>query len=61
MKPAIYQSIKIELEMLESKKLEEYKLVGFIENLIFNGFLIMDNNVSCHYCNKFLYDSHQQR
>ena len=43
MKPAIYQSIKIELEMLESKKLEEYKLVGFIENLIFNGFLIMDN------------------
>lgn len=43
MKPAKFQSIKIVIEMLEQVKLNDYKLVGCIENLIFNGYLILDN------------------
>jgi len=46
MSPAKYQSIKMEVEMLNQEKLDDYKLVGCIENLIFNGYLILDNKNS---------------
>jgi len=46
MNPAKYQSIKMEVEMLNQEKLNDYKLVGCIENLIFNGYLILDNKNS---------------
>jgi len=42
MKPAEYQSFIIEIEMLERKLLEKYKLVGTLDNLIFEGYLIVD-------------------
>ncbi len=42
MKPAEYQSFIIEIEMLERKILDKYKLVGTLDNLIFEGYLIVD-------------------
>ena len=42
MKPAEYQTIKIDIDFLKNKKLKEYKLCGTIDNLIFVGFLIVD-------------------
>ncbi len=43
MKGAEYQSILIEIEIKDKKKiLENYKLVGTLENLIYAGFLIVD-------------------
>jgi DNA topoisomerase-1 len=43
MKAAQYQSILIEIEIKEKKNiLEDYKLVGTLENLIYEGYLIVD-------------------
>jgi DNA topoisomerase-1 len=38
-----YQNITIEIEMLKRKLLTSYKLVGNLENLIFLGYLIVDD------------------
>jgi DNA topoisomerase-1 len=46
MKPAEFQTIKIEIDFLKNKKLKEYKLCGTIDNLIFVGFLIVDGKVA---------------
>lgn len=43
MKSAKYQYIKIEIEMLEQEKLKDYLLLGYIENLIFDGYLVLEN------------------
>jgi len=43
MKAAEYQNITIEIEMLGRKILLAYKLVGNLENLIFVGYMIVDN------------------
>ena len=43
MKAAEYQNITVEIEMLGRKLLVPYKLVGNLENLIFVGYLIVDN------------------
>jgi DNA topoisomerase-1 len=42
MKPAEYQNITIEIEMLKRKLLTSYKLIGNLESLIFIGYLIVD-------------------
>ena len=43
MKPAIYQCLIIEIKIKDKKDvLEPYKLVGTLENLIFEGYLIVD-------------------
>jgi DNA topoisomerase-1 len=46
MKAAEYQNITIEIEMLGRKMLVPYKLVGNLENLIFVGYMIVDNKKS---------------
>ena len=43
MKAAEYQNITVEIEMLGRKALLPYKLVGNLENLIFIGYMIVDN------------------
>lgn len=43
MKAAEYQNITVEIEMLGRKILVSYKLVGNLENLIFIGYMIVDN------------------
>lgn len=44
MKAAEYQNILIEILMENKKKsLDDYKLVGTLENLIYEGYLILDN------------------
>jgi DNA topoisomerase-1 len=43
MKASEYQNLTIEIEMLGKKILNDYKLVGNLENLIFLGYLIVDN------------------
>jgi DNA topoisomerase-1 len=43
MKAAEYQNITVEIEMLGRKILVPYKLVGNLENLIFVGYMIVDN------------------
>jgi len=43
MKAAEYQNITVEIEMLGRKVLVPYKLVGNLENLIFVGYMIVDN------------------
>jgi DNA topoisomerase-1 len=46
MKAAEYQNITVEIEMLNRKLLVLYKLVGNLENLIFSGYLIVDEKKS---------------
>ena len=43
MKGAEYQNITVEIEMLGRKILVPYKLVGNLENLMFVGYMIVDN------------------
>lgn len=42
MKEAIYQNVDIEINCVYKKKLNEFKLCGSIDNLIFNGYMIID-------------------
>lgn len=46
MKPAEYQTVKIEIEFLKNKSLKDYILSGVIDNLIFVGYLIVDKKES---------------
>ena len=43
MKSAEFQNIIVEIEMNGKKILQDYKLVGSLENLIFLGYLIIDD------------------
>lgn len=43
MKPAEYDNITVEIEMLKRKILSVYKLVGSMETLKFEGYMIVDN------------------